>query len=142
MCSLMKIGYSPNFCPTSVSSISLPLCDFLDGSNGYKSCLKGCQTAWKVHNITLENWNTLWASIKHSKDLYSASFSLVKTNLFKEQMNSPYKLRKACRKMAWNTHFFDEGITVKFPGNVLPVGVLIAMTNNSCLYRLVSVPLQ
>jgi hypothetical protein len=57
-------------------------------------------------------------------------------------MNSPYKLRKACRKMAWNTHFFDERIIVKFPGNVLPVGALIAMTNNSCLFRLVPVPLQ
>jgi hypothetical protein len=49
-------------------------------------------------------------------------------------MNSPYKLRKACQKMAWNTHFFDEEIIVKFQGNVLPVGVLIAMMNNSCLY--------
>jgi hypothetical protein len=44
--------------------------------------------------------------------------------------------------MALNTHFFDEEIIVKFPGTVLPVGVLIAMTNNSGLYRLVPVPLQ
>jgi hypothetical protein len=57
-------------------------------------------------------------------------------------MNSPYKLRKECRKMAWNTHFFDEGIILKFPENALPVGVLIAMINNSCMYRLVPVPLQ
>jgi hypothetical protein len=49
-------------------------------------------------------------------------------------MNSPYKLRKACRKMAWITQFFDEGIIMKFPGNVLPVGVLLAMTKNLCLY--------
>jgi hypothetical protein len=56
-------------------------------------------------------------------------------------MNSPYKLRKAWQKMAWNTHFFDEGIIVKFPRNVLPMGVLIAMTNNFCLYRLVPVSL-
>jgi hypothetical protein len=85
---------------------------------------------------------TFWVAIEHSKDLYSASSSSVITDLFKEQINSPYKLRKACRKIAWNTHFFDEGVILKFPGNVLPVGVLIAMTNNSCLYRLVPVSLR
>jgi hypothetical protein len=78
----------------------------------------------------------------HSKDLYSASSSSVTTNLFKEQINLPYKLRNACWKMAWNTHFFDKGIIVKFQGNVLQLGVLIAMTNNSCLYTLVPVSLR
>ncbi len=118
-----------------------PSACFFYGSNKYKSRLKGCQTSWKVHDVTLENWNTFWVFIKHLKDLYSASSSSVTTNLFKEQINSPYKLRKACRKMTWNTHFFDEGIIVKFPGNVLPVGVLIAILNNFCLYRLVPVSL-
>jgi hypothetical protein len=48
-------------------------------------------------------------------------------------MCSMYKLKKARQKFEWKTHFFDEGIIVKFSGNVIPVGVLIAITNNSCL---------
>ncbi len=51
-------------------------------------------------------------------------------------------LRKACQKMAWNTQFLAKGIIMKCTGNVLPVGVLIAMTNNSCLYILVTVSLE
>jgi hypothetical protein len=46
-------------------------------------------------------------------------------------MCSPYKLRKAKQYIAQKNHFFADGITVKLPGSVLPVGAHIAITNNS-----------
>ncbi len=41
--------------------------------------------------------------------------------------------------MAWNTHFFEDGIIVKLLGKVLPQGVHTAMTNNSFFCLLVPV---
>ncbi len=41
--------------------------------------------------------------------------------------------------MAWNTHFFEDGIIVKLPGKVLPQGVRTTMTKNSFFCLLVPV---
>jgi len=39
--------------------------------------------------------------------------------------------------MEWNTHFCSDGTIVRFPGRVVPVAVLTAMTNNCLFWRLV-----
>jgi hypothetical protein len=41
--------------------------------------------------------------------------------------------------MAWNTHFFEDGIIEKLSGKVLPQAIRTAMTNNSFLCLLVPV---
>ena len=53
----LLIQFSPHCFPTSVSSITFPLGDFFDGNKLYISRLKGCQTAWKVHNMTFDEEN-------------------------------------------------------------------------------------
>jgi hypothetical protein len=56
-----------------------------------------------------------------------------------EQIPVPYSCKNAIQKMAWNTHFFKDGIIERLPGKVSPQGVRTAMTNNSffCLLVLV-----
>jgi hypothetical protein len=56
-----------------------------------------------------------------------------------EQIPVPNSCKNDLRKMAWNTHFFEDGIIEKLPGKVLPQGVCTAMTNNSFLCLLVPV---
>ncbi len=38
------------------------------------------------------------------------------------------------QNIEWNTHFLDDGMIVYFPRKLLPVGVLMAITNSSCLW--------
>jgi hypothetical protein len=92
-----------------------------------------------MHNITFDDLNMSFVAIKASNDPYSASSSSVNTKQFMEQIPASYNCKKARRKMAWNTHFFEDGIIVKLPGNVLPQGVHTAMTNNSFFHQLVLV---
>ncbi len=125
-------------CSTNlISSINFPFCDFLDGSKLYMSLLKGCHIAWNVHSITVDDRNISCVRINVSKERYSAFSSSVITNRFNKQMCSPYKLKKTKQKIAWKTHFFADGIIVKFPGNNLPLGERTAITNNSFFWLLV-----
>jgi hypothetical protein len=107
--------------------------DFFDGNKLYISHLKGCQTAWKVHNMTWDKQNTSRVAIMVSNARYSASSSSVSTNWFMEHMYSPYKLKNAKQNIEWKTHFLEDGIIVKFHWKSLTVGVLMAITNSSCL---------
>jgi hypothetical protein len=92
-----------------------------------------------MHNITFDDLNMLFVAIKASNDPYSASSSSVNTKQFMGQIPAPYNCKIARRKMAWNTHFFEDGIIVKLPEKVLPKGVRTAMTNNSFFCLLVPV---
>ncbi len=38
------------------------------------------------------------------------------------------------QNIEWITNFLDDGVIVSFSGKVLPAGVLIAITNSSCLW--------
>ncbi len=92
-----------------------------------------------MHSITFDDLNTSFVAINASNDQYSVSSSSVNTKQFMEQIPVPCSCKNAIRKMAWNTHFFEDGIIQKFPGKVLPQGVRTAMTNNSFLCLLVPV---
>ena len=46
---------------------------------------------------------------------------------FQEHVIDPYKKLNAKIEILTNTHCCQHGITVKFPGNVFPVGFLIAI---------------
>ena len=129
-------AYSPQALPTFVNSIGCPFFYFL-GHKVYISRLNGCHIAWKMHSITLDDLNLSLVAISDSKGLYSASSSSVRTKQFIEHTLSPYSSKKSRWKMAWNTHFFDEGMIEKLPGKDFPQGVLTAMTNNSFLCLLV-----
>ncbi len=92
-----------------------------------------------MHSITFDDLNISFVAINASNDRYSASFSSVNTKQFMEQIPVPYSCKNDTRKMAWNTHFFKDGIIEKLPGKDLPQGVCTAMTNNSFLCLLVPV---
>jgi hypothetical protein len=111
------------YLPASVNSTNFPFFCFCDDSKWYMSLLKGCHIAWKVHSVTVNNWNISCVTINVSNEQCSASSSSVRTNQVNEQMCSPYKLRKAKQYITWKTNFFADEIIVKLPGKVLPGGV-------------------
>jgi hypothetical protein len=92
-----------------------------------------------MHSITFDYLNMSFVAINASNEPYSASSLSVNTKRFMEQIPVPYNCKNARQKMAWNTHFFEDGIIVKLPGKVLPQGVRTAMTNNSFFCLLVPV---
>ncbi len=92
-----------------------------------------------MHSITFDDLNMSFNAINASNEPYSASSLSVNTKRFMEQIPVPYNCKNARRKMALNTHFFEDGIIVKLPGKVLPQGVCTHMTNNSFFCLLVPV---
>ncbi len=95
-----------------------------------------------MHSNTFDDLDMSFIAINASNEPYSASSLSVNTKQFMEQIPVPYNCKNARRKMAWNIHFFEDGIIVKLPGKVLPQGVCTAMTNNSFFCLLVPVEEQ
>ncbi len=89
-----------------------------------------------MHNIKSESLKILFVTIWFSKGPYSDSSLSHRTRWLQDQVSTPYRCINAYRYMQWNIHRFWDGMMVRFPGNVSPVGVLIASINKSlrCLF--------